>query len=276
MCPGLKTRVSFLLVALALVACGGSEATPTDTPTPPLEIVPRLRPLPTPISNPTATPMPTLTPTPKPTPTLIPTPTPQPAPTATPTRVPPTATPLPVATATPAPAPISTRTPTPQPTPIATPTLVPPTATPLPFTLTSTAFTAGGLIPTQYTCDGKNISPPLAWTDPPADTQSFAIDMGTLWLAFNIPASRRSLPENVPNTAQMANGGTQGLNRYAFFGYAGPCLTGRTEQRTYGITLYALDMSLDFPADARREAVLAALQGHILAQTELTGTYSRR
>lgn len=267
---GVKTRVSFLLIALVLVACGGSEATPTDTPTPPLEIVPRLRPLPTPTSNPTATPMPTLTPTPKPTPTLIPTPTPQPTPVATPTPVPPAATPLPTATAIPTPLP----TPTPQPTPIATPTLVPPTATPLPFTLTSTAFTAGGLIPTKYGCGGQNISPPLSWTDPPAGTQSFAINMGGHWIVYNMPADRRSLPENVPITAQIANGGTQGLNRYSSLGYSGPC-PGRGRTRDYPIVLFALDGSLNIQAGASEANVFAALQGHILAQTVLPGMYSR-
>lgn len=150
------------------------------------------------------------------------------------------------------------------------------------FELTSPAFTSGGAIPRQYTCDGKNISPPLQWNDPPSDTQSFALiaddpdaPMGTWvhWVFFNLPASTRALPEAVPPEAELSDESRHGRNSWRRLGYGGPCPPSGTHR--YFFKLYALDTVLTLSAGASKEQLLQAMKGHILMQTELMGVYTR-
>ena len=100
------------------------------------------------------------------------------------------------------------------------------------FEITSPAFPREGSIPLDYSCSGRNISPPLAWTAPPAGTQSFALilddpDAGSTpwvhWLIFNMPASVRGLKEGLPADAQLGDGSLQGRTSAATNGYHGPC-----------------------------------------------------
>ena len=144
--------------------------------------------------------------------------------------------------------------------------------------ITSPAFAHGEPIPVEYTCDGDDISPPLQWTEPPANTQSFALimddpdaPMGTWvhWILFNIPANTRELP----TAAAPPAGSISGNNSSRRTGYGGPCPPGGTHR--YFFKLYALDTTLGLAAGATKDDVLAAMEGHVLTQAELMGTYAR-
>lgn len=146
----------------------------------------------------------------------------------------------------------------------------------------SSVFAAGQPIPGKYTCDGQNISVPLAWSDPPAGTKTFALiaddpdapgRVFVHWVIFNIPASTRALPEGVKSEKVLADGSRQGNNSASRTGYMGPCPPSGVHR--YYFKLYALDTTLALDAGAAKEQLLNALQGHILAQSEVMGTYSR-
>ena len=148
--------------------------------------------------------------------------------------------------------------------------------------LTSSAFSNGQPIPVKYSCKGGDVSPALAWTDPPAGTQSFALIMddpdapsGTWvhWVLFNIPITAHAWPENTPKDAELVNGARQGKNSGGQIGYSGPCPPSGTHR--YFFKLYALDTTLSLSSNADKKAVLAAMEGHILAQAELMGTFSK-
>ena len=152
-----------------------------------------------------------------------------------------------------------------------------------PFELTSSAFADKGGIPQVYTCRGQDISPPLAWGDPPDGTESFALIMDDPdalaglwihWLIYNIPAEARGLPEALPRDEPLMDGSLQGRNSWSKIGYGGPCPPPGTEQRFF-FRLYALDAALDLSSGATRPGLLWAMRGHVLAQLELMGTYSK-
>lgn len=149
--------------------------------------------------------------------------------------------------------------------------------------LSSSAFQEGGEIPTKYTCEGQDVSPTLTWGGLPAGTQSLAlivddpdapVGVFTHWVLFNLPADSRGLPEAMPTQAQLSDGSLQGKNDFGKIGYGGPCPPPGRPHR-YQFTLYALDQTLDLKAGASKKQVLDAMQGHILAQGRLTGTYQR-
>jgi len=153
----------------------------------------------------------------------------------------------------------------------------------MPFEVTSSAFAPGEAIPRKYTCDGEDISPPLAWSNPPQDTQSFALiaddpdaPMGTWvhWVLYNLPAEARSLPQAISPEAELPDGSRHGNNSRPRLGYAGPCPPSGTHR--YFFKLYALDTVLDLTAGASKEQLLQAVEGHILAQAELMGSYTRQ
>lgn len=160
----------------------------------------------------------------------------------------------------------------------------PPTAEPtameagMSFQLTSDAFVHGQSIPAKYTCSGKNISPALAWDEPPAGTQSFALivddpDAGSVpyvhWVIFNIPASVRALPEAMRNDATLPDGSPIGKSN----SYQGPCPPSGTHR--YFFKLYALDKIMDSETSMNKDELLKAMDGHILAQAELMGTFAK-
>jgi Raf kinase inhibitor-like YbhB/YbcL family protein len=145
------------------------------------------------------------------------------------------------------------------------------------LTLTSDAFANGQSIPAKYSCVGKNISPALAWNEPPAGTQSFALIVddpdapaGTWvhWVLFNIPVSTLSLQESMDTSAMSA-----GRNSSGNMSYDGPCPPSGTHR--YFFKLYALDSTLSLSPGATKEQLLTAMKGHILAQGELMGTFSK-
>ena len=148
--------------------------------------------------------------------------------------------------------------------------------------LTSTAFSYGEPIPVKYSCKGEDVSPSLAWDEPPAGTKSLALIMddpdapaGTWdhWVLYNIPTSAHGWPENTPRDAELVNGAHQGKNSGGRIGYDGPCPPSGTHR--YFFKLYALDTTLSLSSNADKKAVLAAMEGHILAQAELMGTFSK-
>lgn len=166
---------------------------------------------------------------------------------------------------------------------ISTQSVVAAQKTPGKLALTTTSFEAGGNIPRQFTCDGADISPALSWSDPPAATKSFVLIMddpdapsGTFvhWIAYNLPASLRQLPEHVPVDKLVRGGGLQGLNDFPKTGYGGPCPPPGKPHR-YFIRLYALDTMLGLEAKAHPMDVDNAMQGHVLSQAALIGLYRR-
>jgi Raf kinase inhibitor-like YbhB/YbcL family protein len=149
--------------------------------------------------------------------------------------------------------------------------------------LKTTSFEPGGFIPKRFTCEAADVSPALSWSDPPAGTQSFAIieddpdaPSGTFvhWLVYDLPAGSRRLPEALPGSDQMAGGGRQGTNDFSRTGYSGPCPP-RGKPHRYFIRFYALDTKTNLHPAATRAELDAAMQGHILAQTELMGLFKR-
>lgn len=151
--------------------------------------------------------------------------------------------------------------------------------------LTSKAFSAGGALPVEYTCDGSGVSPALDWSEAPRDTAALALIVvdpdapsGTFthWVLFNIPASTHHLPQDVPRTGQLADGAMQGKNSFGHIGYGAPCPPRGGPPHHYRFSLFAADIALNLPVGASNEDVLDALRGHILAQAQLEGTYQRR
>jgi hypothetical protein len=149
--------------------------------------------------------------------------------------------------------------------------------------LKTTSFTPGGFIPKRYTCEAADVSPALAWTDPPPGTQSFALieddpdaPSGTFvhWVVYDLPAAYRNLPEALSGNSEMPDGVKQGTNDFSRTGYSGPCPP-RGKPHRYFIRLYALDAILNLRPAARRKELDAAMQGHILAQAELMGRFQR-
>ena len=154
------------------------------------------------------------------------------------------------------------------------------------LTLTSSAFAAGGAIPKRHTCDGDDVSPPLAWSGAPAGTKSFALIVDDpdapdparpkrVWVhlvLYDIPASVRELAEGAASAA-ATTGAHDGVNDSNETGWSGPCPP--VGRHRYFHKLYALDRTLgDLGAKARKADVERAMQGHVLAQAELIGTYA--
>lgn len=153
------------------------------------------------------------------------------------------------------------------------------------LSLTSEAFAADEAIPSRFTCDGDDISPPLAWEGVPDEARSFVMIVTdpdapggefVHWLIYNIRSSVRELPESVEKSESpaAAGGGLQGRNDLGDLGYGGPCPP-EGESHRYDFRLYALDSLIDVGPDPSRDDVLAAIEGRMLALTTLTGTYER-
>jgi hypothetical protein len=156
------------------------------------------------------------------------------------------------------------------------------------FRLTSPTFTHNGVIPTQFTCDGDNINPPLSISGIPEETQSLAllvddpdipseikesrgIDVFDHWVVFNISPDASDIPQDASGL------GIEGQNSSGELGYAGPCPPTEyqpTEHR-YFFRVYALDTELALSEGATKEEVEKAMEGHIIAQTETVGRYDR-
>jgi Raf kinase inhibitor-like YbhB/YbcL family protein len=154
------------------------------------------------------------------------------------------------------------------------------------LSLTSTAFTEGGPIPVKYTCDGADLSPPLAWSGVPQGTAALALiaddpdaPAGTWvhWVLYDLPAAFGGLPEKVSKveTPQELKGAVQGRSDSHEVGYSGPCPPPGPAHR-YFFKLYALAAPLGLKPGASKEEVERAMGGHVLATAQLMGTYARQ
>ena len=148
--------------------------------------------------------------------------------------------------------------------------------------ITSQAFEDEGMIPEKYTCDDINVSPPFAWSPGPEGTRTYALicddpdaPMGTWvhWVLFDLPVNVNELPEGIPPERDLESGAKQGMNDFRKIGYGGPCPPGGTHR--YFFKLYALDTEVDLEAGATKSDLLRAMEGHILAESQLMGKYQR-
>ncbi len=156
--------------------------------------------------------------------------------------------------------------------------------------ITSSAFKEGEAIPVRYTCDGEDISPPLAWHDAPKETQSFALivddpDARGLtwihWILYNIDASVFELDEGVGREdvevythSQGGYKARQGKNDFKKIGYGGPCPP--SGRHRYYFKIFALDVMLPLAGGCLKADLVRTMKGHILAQPHLMGTYQRQ
>jgi Raf kinase inhibitor-like YbhB/YbcL family protein len=152
--------------------------------------------------------------------------------------------------------------------------------------ITSPAFAQGGSIPSKYTCEGQDISPPLAWSGGPPNAKSYALIVDdpdapdpakpqrvyVHWVVYNIPSSTASLPETASKKG-MPKGAMQGKNDWGKPEYGGPCPP--IGRHRYFFKLYALDTDLANLKNAKKADVEKAIQGHTLGQAELMGTYQK-
>jgi len=151
------------------------------------------------------------------------------------------------------------------------------------FKVFSEAFKDGDMIPSKYTCDGVNISPPLNWVHPPKDTKSFAlinddpdapIGDWVHWIVYNIPSATRELKEDASGKKHLPHNAIEGLNDFRRTSYGGPCPPSGTHR--YFFKLYALDTLLNLKTGVAKKELLEAMKGHILALTEMVGKYQRK
>lgn len=152
------------------------------------------------------------------------------------------------------------------------------------FTIESSAFPPNGQIPRKHTCEGDDVSPPLAWRGDPAGTRCFALIVDdpdapdpkapkmtwVHWVVYNLPAGTHSLPEDARTLPAAAR---EGKNDWKRTGYGGPCPP--IGRHRYFFKLYALDVELPDLQQPTKPQLEASMKGHILAQAELVGTYQK-
>ncbi len=147
--------------------------------------------------------------------------------------------------------------------------------------LKSAAFSSNEKIPTRYTSDGQNISPPLSWNGVPTGTKSLALvaddsdspsNVFTHWVIFNIPPDSREFSEAVSTSRQLTDTTRQGVNDFGSIGYGGPHPP-PGKRHHYCFSLYALDQSLDLKTGTFKQQLLEAMHGHILTLTKLIDIY---
>jgi Raf kinase inhibitor-like YbhB/YbcL family protein len=155
------------------------------------------------------------------------------------------------------------------------------------MTLNSSAFADQGEIPTQYTCEGSDVSPPLSWTGVPAGTKSLALIVDdpdapdpkapkvtwVHWVLFNLPSETTSLAENA-SARGLPAGAKQGTNDFKKNTYGGPCPP--IGRHRYYFKLYALDTTLDANRIATKPDLEKAMSGHTLATAQRMGTYQKK
>ena len=149
--------------------------------------------------------------------------------------------------------------------------------------VTSPAFTNGQSIPSKYTCEGDNISPPIQVEGVPPQTRSLALIMDdpdapngpfVHWLAFNFEPGRRELKEGLGKQGDDVAEGRHGLNGFGTRAYGGPCPPAGPAH-TYRFMLHALDRGLDLEAGATVTDLLTAMRGNVLGLGILEGTFAR-
>jgi Raf kinase inhibitor-like YbhB/YbcL family protein len=145
--------------------------------------------------------------------------------------------------------------------------------------VTSSAFAEGQLIPEKYTCDGKDLSPPLQWTNAPPNIKSLALIVDdpdapvgnwVHWVIYGIAADTTGLPESVDKSQYVLKGARQGLNDFRRLGYGGPCPPPGKAHR-YFFKLYALDTEIDLKPGAKKKDLLAAMSSHVVGGGAIDG-----
>lgn len=151
------------------------------------------------------------------------------------------------------------------------------------FTLKSPAFANNKALPSRFACGNDGVSPPLTLSNLPKNTKTVAFIMEdpdapkgtyTHWVMWNWPASKVDIPDAIPTQAKVASGATQGLGSNGKVGYNPPCPPSGTHR--YYLKAYALDSTLSLPSSSDKQALLAAMQGHVIGQGMLMGTYHRQ
>jgi Raf kinase inhibitor-like YbhB/YbcL family protein len=154
------------------------------------------------------------------------------------------------------------------------------------FALTSSAFSPGGAIPAQFTCEGSDVSPPLEWTVPPAGTRGLVLIVDdpdapdpkaprmtwVHWVLYNLPPAAGRLAQGV-GTSDLPEGTREGKNDWKRTGYGGPCPP--IGRHRYFHKLYALDVVLPDLGPATKAEVEKAMEGHVVGKAELVGTYEK-
>ena len=150
--------------------------------------------------------------------------------------------------------------------------------------LTTTAFAEGQPIPKKHAFDDKDLSPALQWSGVPPATKSLTLicddpdaPMGTWvhWVIYNMPPATAGLAEGVSKSSELPDGSKQGVNDYKRIGYGGPCPPPGKPHR-YFFKLYALDTKPDLKAGLTKKDLLRAMEGHVLAEGQMMGTYQRK
>ena len=153
------------------------------------------------------------------------------------------------------------------------------------LTLTSADFAANGSIPSKHTCEGADSSPQLSWSGAPPQTKSFVLIVDdpdapdpaapkmtwVHWVLYNVPASTSAIERGATS---LPTGAKQGVNDFKKVGFGGPCPP--IGRHRYFFKLYALDALLpDLGPKARKDDVVKAMSGHVLAESQLMGTYEK-
>ncbi|ODN31168.1 YbhB/YbcL family Raf kinase inhibitor-like protein [Fervidobacterium thailandense] len=148
-------------------------------------------------------------------------------------------------------------------------------------------FENNAVMPVEYTCDGRNVSPELKISGIPSNAKSVAVicddpdaPIGTFvhWVLWNVPVSGSevTIPGGMPKTATLSNGARQGLNDFGRIGYDGPCPPKGHGTHHYHFKVYALDTLLNMEGNVKKKELEKAMEGHILAKGEIVGLYARK
>ncbi len=151
------------------------------------------------------------------------------------------------------------------------------------ITVSTPAFKDGSGIPAEFTCSGKNVSPPFGWSGIPDTARSIVVIMDdpdapsglfTHWVLYNIPPEKSGLDAGVPKKPVFEDGSIHGVNSYGKTEYNGPCPPPGKLHR-YFLNVYALDVKLSLRVPSTRNSVESAMKGHVLAEGSVMGTFRR-
>jgi len=153
------------------------------------------------------------------------------------------------------------------------------------LTVTSSSFSNGHVLPKDCSCEGRDVSPHIGWSNVPKGTQSFTIICDdpdaphaggwVHWVIYDIPVTLSELAGGIANQQDLDNGARQGINSWGKIGYGGACPPRGDKPHSYIFTVYALDSMLNLRTGSNKTDVLTAQRGHVLAQGQIVGLYSR-